>query len=524
MSLQWRIMGALLSVILLTVLLSIGVAYWGAQRQLDQLSDELFQQDIQEITELASKHYTNTQSWAKIEQSLIERGYIFNEDMLAINESLFFSDSEFALDGLTELQFVEIGGMLDDGDNAFINTSIIGASAFSTGPFHILIVDMDHNTVFDSHKELHFGEPTEGINAERNTIFDLRSQEAVGYVYAEVEPFFFASESDGFLSGILSTTFLGGLLTAAIILLPAIWLTRKIMAPISTLTTAMHSIAQNQNVQLLSVSSDDELGRMSEAFNLMTRTLAVQKELRKRLVDDVSHEFGTPLSIIHLEASALRDGLQSPQEASNQIVSEINSLRFLVQDLDRLAEADASDFHLELELLRIDQVINAAITRWEPHAQLASVELSLKPLPKLPAIEIDASRINQVLGNVIRNGLQHTLAGGKIEISAELRSIPMAPGYWIVVSISDDGSGIAPKDLPNIFERFYVADLSRTRNSEEQRKHGLGLAIARKFVLLHGGHIWVESDLGIGSCFFVALVPAQSKELKAGGSENNAFT
>ena len=116
------------------------------------------------------------------------------------------------------------------------------------------------------------------------------------------------------------------MLTVGVAILLAAWLSKLITAPVTALTEATQAIAQGDKTILL-VTSSDELGRMSAAFNQITSTLETQRQLRRRLINDVSHELNTPLSVIQLEAVGLRDGLQTPESASGHIIQEVEAAR-----------------------------------------------------------------------------------------------------------------------------------------------------------------------------------------------------
>ncbi|MXX53123.1 MAG: cell wall metabolism sensor histidine kinase WalK, partial [Dehalococcoidia bacterium] len=180
--------------------------------------------------------------------------------------------------------------------------------------------------------------------------------------------------------------------------------------------------------------------------NQMASDLETQRELRRRLINDVSHELNTPLSVIQLEAQGLSDGLQTAESASDHIVQEVGRLRGLVTDLNSLAETDYGELRLRLDLMRM----------------------------------------SQALGNVVSNAIRCTEAGGSIVINARLESHEA-----LAVSITDDGIGIDAADLPHVFERFYRTDESRSR---EIGGTGLGLAITRAIVEAHGGTVGVASD------------------------------
>ena len=129
---------------------------------------------------------------------------------------------------------------------------------------------------------------------------------------------FLSNESHGFLSALLFITLIGGALTVAAAVVLAVWRSKRITAPVTALTEATQSIAQGESAAL-PVTSSDELGRMSEAFNRMASALETQREIRRRLINDVAHELNTPLSVVRLEARGLGDGLQTPNRASERM-------------------------------------------------------------------------------------------------------------------------------------------------------------------------------------------------------------
>ena len=306
---------------------------------------------------------------------------------------------------------------------------------------------------------------------------------------------FLSTESHGFLNALLYITLIGGTLTGGVAIVLAAWLSKRIIAPVASLTEATQAIAQGDTTRL-PVTSSDELGRMSAAFNRMTSALETQRELRRRLINDVSHELNTPLSVIQLEAAGLRDGLQTPESASDHIIQEVVRLRGLVTDLNWLAETDHGGLRLTLESNPIGDLLTAETDRWQPQCQARQVALSLEVSSDLPDMDLDRMRMRQALGNVLSNAINCTEAGGSIALRAGLESDGV-----LAISIVDDGIGIDAADLPHVFDRFYRTDQSRSRGIGGT---GLGLAITRAIVEAHGGTIAATSD-GLGQGVAVTL-------------------
>ncbi len=311
MSLSWRILGAFILVIILAVTLSVAVGYFTAQAQLDTFIGELSRIEANNLTRNLSQAYTLSGNWDTLDDALLEAGYLYSEG------------SEHGELGESEKE---------DGEE--------GSEFFHLDRIRIVVIDMDGIVIHDNFSELAVGKVSPDLDGQRTTIVDLNSNETVGYAYVDVNREFLSTESHGFLRELLYRSAIGGLLISAIALFLAIWLSRRITAPVTALTQATQAIAQHGDTALLPVTSSDELGQMSAAFNQMAIALQTQRDLRKRLINDVSHEFNTPLSVIQLEAHGLQKGLQTPTRAADQIIQEASMLHNLVSDLNLLAETE----------------------------------------------------------------------------------------------------------------------------------------------------------------------------------------
>jgi signal transduction histidine kinase len=168
----------------------------------------------------------------------------------------------------------------------------------------------------------------------------------------------------------------------------------------------------------------------------------------------------------------------------------------LVGDLRDLSLAEAGELRLEKQLTDIRDAIRQTVTVIEPRLASKRIVLTVT-LPDDPVlVEIDPQRIQQVLLNILSNAERYTPEGGQITLSA------VKLNAEVRVSVTDSGPGIAPEDLPYVFERFWRGDRSRSRATGGT---GLGLAIAKQFVEAHGGRIWAESTPGKGSTFAFSL-------------------
>ena len=462
MSLRWRIMGSTVFVIVLTVLTSVGVGYYATQSRLGVFVDEIGDDEASQLAQNLSREYTTAGGWETLDRPLSEAGYIY--------------------DGVLSRERHEEG----DGESSEL---------FHKDPIRVVIAGVDGRVVKDNLFELLPGTTAPDLDGHRQTVFDLTTNPPVGYVYVDVNHELLSTESHGFLNTLLYITVIGGMLTVGVAILLAAWLSKRITAPVTALTEATQAIAQGDTTQL-PVTSSDELGQMSAAFNQMTSTLETQRDLRRRLINDVSHELNTPLSIIQLEAKGLHDGLQTPESASDHIIQEVDRLRGLVTDLNWLAETDYGELKLKLETSSIYELPTAEVDRWQPQSQTRQVELWLQASSDLPDMDLDRTRMSQALGNVLSNAIHCTEAGGTIVLRAGLES-----NETLIISIIDDGIGIHAADLPYVFDRFYRTDQSRSLGIGGT---GLGLAITRAIVEAHGGTIAVTSD-GLGQGVTVTL-------------------
>ncbi len=247
----------------------------------------------------------------------------------------------------------------------------------------------------------------------------------------------------------------------------------------------------------MTVRTGDEIGRLGRAFNTMADALDQAETLRRHMVADIAHELRTPLSLVQGSLEAILDGMYELNlENVDSVHEETLVLTRLVNDLRDLALAEAGQLRLEEEDVDMTDLITRSAERFRAQAAEQEVSLATDLPTDLPTIRGDRQRISQVLINLLSNALRYTPAGGQVVVAAKLESAKL------LISVADTGKGIASEDLPYVFERFYRADKSRARTSGGS---GLGLAISRQIVKAHGGRIWAESQVGLGSTFTFTL-------------------
>jgi signal transduction histidine kinase len=261
-------------------------------------------------------------------------------------------------------------------------------------------------------------------------------------------------------------------------------LTRRLLRPLTKMTGTAQRIAEGDYTGEVTVVSDDEVGRLSEAFNRMSASLRHMEELRKRMVIDVAHELRTPLTNIKGYLEALADGLLPPSKETFQLLQEETvRLASLVEDIMRLARADAAraDLHkVEIEAGgALVQMVDGFRRQFEARRVAVKVDLKGRDVP----LSADPEKFSQVVSNLLQNASRYTPVGGALLISIE-----RIQGEVLFV-FSNTGGELEDQDLTFIFERFYRGEKSRSR---EYGGAGIGLAIVKELVEAHGGHVGAE--------------------------------
>ena len=213
---------------------------------------------------------------------------------------------------------------------------------------------------------------------------------------------------------------------------------------------------------------------------------------------DIAHELRTPLTNIQGYLEAILDGVVKPDsETITSLHSQTVHLSRLVDDLRLLSVAEAGALHLETTPDSLVSVIRETAASFEPRSVELGIELEVSAPSDLPNVELDRTRMRQVVANLVENALQHTGEGGKISVVAE-RDGPATVAF----SVSDTGAGIPEDELDRIFDQFYRVDPSRNRATGGV---GLGLTIVKRLVEAHGGQLSVTSKEGEGTSFRVVL-------------------
>ncbi|MBI4332990.1 MAG: HAMP domain-containing protein [Chloroflexi bacterium] len=339
-------------------------------------------------------------------------------------------------------------------------------------------------------------------------------------------------------------------------------LARQIVLPLRQLTLATRQLAAGNRKQRVAISSRDEVGEVSRAFNTMAETLARNEELRRNMIADIAHELRTPLAVLQAELEAMQDGVVEASPAKLAALhEEVTRLSRLVADLRTLSLAEAGQLEFHLAPVDAAEVTRRVAAAFETAAASKHVSLNVKvenqpadsqqptadtrpptadsrlqitssrskipPPPGPPAIDhrpptadslgrgggltTPDSRLTTPfppvradadrLAQILRNLLDNALRYTPEGGRIDIKLSPDGAGA-VLFSVSDTGPGIPEKDLPHIFERFYRADPSRTHATGGS---GIGLTIVKQLVEGMGGKVWATSQPGKGATFFFTL-------------------
>ena len=281
-------------------------------------------------------------------------------------------------------------------------------------------------------------------------------------------------------------------------------LSGRVLSPVQSLGAAALRLGRGDLTQRAPASGPAEIKQLAASFNAMAANLQEVERHRRALVADVAHELRTPVSNIQGYLEAIKDGLLDPSgDTIDVIYGQVTHLSRLVEDLRLLAQVESGALHLDRLPGFVPDLLQRCLDAVRPRAEASDIQLSLATVPATPLVEMDATRIAQVVDNLLDNAITHTPEGGSVSVTAG----PSGDGQ-VEVSVIDTGSGIREEDLPRLFDRFYRADPSRSRSTGGA---GLGLTIAKQLVEAHGGTIEAASAHGSGSTFSFRL-PVTARE------------
>lgn len=283
----------------------------------------------------------------------------------------------------------------------------------------------------------------------------------------------------------------------------SIFVSRRLAHPIMSMANAAQRIAAGDYATRVQADDPEELAELASSLNQMASALQTTEQRRIHLIGDVAHELRTPLTTLRGNLEGMLDQVIDPTpELLAQLYDDTTRLGRLVDDLGELSRVEAGELRMELQQVTPNLLIEGTVVRVADAFRAKDVALHTNLPIALPDVLADADRVSQVLLNLLSNALRYTAAGDTVTLNA------VAAPTYVEFSVADTGIGIAPENLPQVFERFYRADAARSRVSGGS---GIGLTIARAIVEAHGGTMSASSDgLGHGSTFRFTLPLFQS--------------
>lgn len=379
----------------------------------------------------------------------------------------------------------------------------------------VLIVDRNYDVIYDSfnalrRKKLQTPEITSALKGE-SVAKEYQSQKYGKIMYLSVPINYYGSiVGTVFLSVSLEEVYdeIGdvknlllffSMLTLIGIAIISLFFANVISNPIKQLTIAMQKTAQGKLNEKVEIEKNDEISQLAQAYNLMNTKLSHIEKQRKDFVANVSHELKTPLSSMKLLAESLLIqpdvDVEIYKEFLKDINSEIDRLNEIVESLLNLVDLNEEKLNLNYQLTYVNYLLEKVVNSIRPLADRKGIKVIINQWDKIQ-IYLDQGKIHQALMNIIHNAIKYTEENGRVIISL------YREGNFAVIKIMDNGIGIPQESLPYIFERFYRVDTARSRKTGGT---GLGLSISHQIISLHQGEIEVESELNVGTTFYVKL-------------------
>ncbi len=315
----------------------------------------------------------------------------------------------------------------------------------------------------------------EGLENQGFDLIDIRAELVTGFELAW--------QRSTIWSVLVGTTAAGGL---------SYWVSRRIMQRLTEMEQITQKFAAGQMDARLPVSDIPELSGLSASFNRMAASLEGVEARRREVIGDMTHELRTPLTVVRGYLEELADGeIEASPEIYRRLAKETRRLERLVNDLQELSKAEAGYLPINIQQVNLRPLLESLVEKFTDQLLEDGPVLLLQCPSVLPPVLADIDRTEQVLVNLLGNAVRYTNEGA---ITIDVRT----EGSQLWIAVMDTGIGIAPENLPHVFERFWRADQSRDRHSGGT---GIGLTISRRLIELQGGQIQVESELGVGSTF-----------------------
>ncbi|MFC2004765.1 ATP-binding protein [Chloroflexota bacterium] len=455
-SLNWKLGGALLLIVVISVGLMAYLINLNTTREFQQYVSRGNMMYTQSLANGLGDLYAEEQGWQNFQEMLKSLS-------LSTSERILVTDSSGVIIADTTEEWLG----KESEDVGLSNGTPITASGQTVGNLYLLT--------------------SAGMGTGRGHMIGRSPQTMPKVITAE----------EDFLDQVNDSLWKVGLITAAVALVIGLILTRQVTRPVRALISGAGHLAKGDLGYRVDVKSHDEIGELADSFNTMASSLEKGEQSRRQLTADIAHELRTPLTVIEGTVDGIIDGVfKTDNEHLRSIKEQTSLLTHLISDLRDLSLAESRQLKLNITSTHIVELVRRMVVNNEMNAREKNISMKLEEATQIPEIRVDPTRIEQVISNLLTNAIRHTPSGGSITVSIRSEE------GGTVISVADSGEGIAPQDLPHVFERFYRSGSSRSR---KEGGTGLGLSIVKQMVEAHGGKVWVESKMGEGSIFSILL-------------------
>jgi two-component system sensor histidine kinase BaeS len=295
------------------------------------------------------------------------------------------------------------------------------------------------------------------------------------------------------------TLLIAGLLAVVAVVAIALLLSARLTQPLRGVAAAAQRLGHGDLSARARGGADRESSELAGAFNAMAERVQRSEMLRRRAASDMAHDLATPATVLESQLQAMVDGVvPADREQLDRARAAAGALSGVIVQLGELVDAESGVLQRRSVVQPLGQLLTEVRSAMEPLFRQRGMGLAVDDVPAAVRVEVDPTQVGRALRNVLGNAAQHSPDGATVQVSVETRAAE------VVVRVTDTGPGIAPEDLPHVFERFYRADQARGAG-EPRSGSGIGLTIARELLAANGGRISVERTDERGTTFAIAL-------------------
>ncbi len=429
----------------------------GLKRQFENYVIRRQEKQISEIIELIQMKYEEEQNW--------NAGYLEIIGMNALQNGMVIVVKDYK------------------------NRNVWSAYEHNNGLCQAMIMNMRANMYSYSDK-------WSGEYQEKSYPIQMGGQQLGTLTTGYVGPYYFNDEELIFIKALNSLFLFTGICSLVIAFGLGIFMSVRISKPLKKIAVKALSLSEGSyKERLIDESHTSEIGILAETINELSDALEHKDKLRRQLTQDVAHELRTPLTSVQGHMEAMLDGIwDMDKDRLNSCYEEIIRIKKLIGSIEDLSGVENENVLLHKEDFDLSRLIVRLLNNYENEFLSKNIRINYAEMPIM--VHADEDKMSQVFNNLLSNALKYSKDHGEITIMAEKE------GNEIVIRVKDTGIGIAEGDLPFIFERFYRADKSRSRQSGGI---GVGLTITRAIIEAHEGTIRVNSEFGRGSEFIIRL-------------------